>query len=100
MPISDTDIYKLNYFTYKKPFTGSCGNMRYRIVWEQKEGQENAHFLAAVYPQPFCWEDTPEEQKQKKEFPFSEEGRSRMIEWLNEKREEFEEEILKGTEKW
>ena len=30
MQIKDTDVYKLNYFTYNRAFTGSYGNMRYR----------------------------------------------------------------------
>ena len=32
MQIKDTDVYKLNYFTYNRAFTGSYGNMRYRLV--------------------------------------------------------------------
>ena len=32
MQIKDTDIYKLNYFTYNRAFTGSYGNMRYRLI--------------------------------------------------------------------
>lgn len=87
MTIQDTDIYKLNYFTYNKAFTGSRGNMRYRIIRQEKE--EAAILLAAVYPQPYCWEETEDEKKQIREFPFSEEGRMEMIEWLNQKIEEF-----------
>lgn len=89
MQINESDIYRLNYFTYKKPFTGSCGNMRYRIIQTQEEGQE-AQLSADVYPQPYCWEDTPKEQIQGRDFPFSEEGRTQMIAWLNEKYKEFE----------
>lgn len=85
--IEDTDIYKLNYFTYKKPFTGSRGNMRYRIIRQEKDGEPV--LSAAVYPQPYCWEETEEEKKQCKEFPFTEEGRKEMIRWLNQKEEEF-----------
>ena len=37
MQIKDTDVYKLNYFTYNRAFTGSYGNMRYRLV-QKKDG--------------------------------------------------------------
>ena len=55
MQIKDTDVYKLNYFTYNRAFTGSYGNMRYRLV-RKKDGDEEAVLSAAVYPQPYCWE--------------------------------------------
>lgn len=87
MKIKDTDIYQLKYFTYKKPFTGSMENMRYHIA--QKKEEEDTFLEAAVYPQPYCWEETPEEQKQRKLFEFSEDGRHEMIEWLNQKVSEF-----------
>ena len=37
MQIKDTDVYKLNYFTYNRAFTGSYGNMRYRLVQKKTE---------------------------------------------------------------
>ena len=80
MQIKDTDIYKLNYFTYNRAFTGSYGNMRYRLI-RKKDEEEEAVLSAAVYPQPYCWGET--------EFPFTEEGRTGMIEWLNQKLSEF-----------
>lgn len=93
--IQDTDIYKLNYFTYNKAFSGSIETMRYRIICEppynsrQKlEEQPELHLLAAVYPQPYCWEETAEDKKEYKKFAFSEEGRQEMIDWLNEKLEQ------------
>lgn len=87
MQIKDTDIYQLKYFTYKKPFTGSMEKMRYHII--RKEDEEEVFLEAAVYPQPYCWEETPEEQKQRQNFEFSEDGRTAMIEWLNQKLSEF-----------
>ena len=62
--------------------------MRYRLV-RKKDGDEEAVLSAAVYPQPYCWEETDDEKKQIQEFPFTEEGRSEMIEWLNRKLNEF-----------
>ena len=88
MQIKDTDIYKLNYFTYNRAFTGSYGNMRYRLI-RKKDEEEEAVLWAEAYPQPYCWEETDDEKKQIQEFPFTEEGRSEMIEWLNRKLSEF-----------
>ena len=62
--------------------------MRYRLV-RKKDGDEDAVLSAAVYPQPYCWEETDDDKKQIQEFPFTEEGRSEMIEWLNRKLSEF-----------
>ena len=88
MQIKDTDVYKLNYFTYNRAFTGSYGNMRSRLI-RKKDGDEEAVLSAAVYPQPYCWEETEDEKKQIRDFPFTEEGRTGMIEWLNQKLSEF-----------
>ena len=78
MQIKDTDIYKLNYFTYNRAFTGSYGNMRYRLI-RKKDEEEEAVLSAAVYPQPYCWEETDDEKKQIQEFPFTEEDRKSVV---------------------
>ncbi|MDK2967587.1 MULTISPECIES: GNAT family acetyltransferase [Lacrimispora] len=65
-------------FFKKEAYTGSMNGMRYRIKKED-EGLE-----AAVYPQPYCYEATPDEKKIKAVFPFSEEGREQAINWINE----------------
>lgn len=68
-------------FFKKEAYTGSMKGMRYRI-WKGEEGLE-----AAVYPEPYCYEATPEEQKIKAVFPFSEEGREQVVDWINEQYE-------------
>ena len=65
-------------FFKKEAYTGSMSGMRYRIKKEE-EGLE-----AAVYPQPYCYEATPDEKKIKAVFSFSEEGREQAINWINE----------------
>lgn len=69
-------------FFKKEAYTGSMKGMRYRLKKEE-EGLE-----AAVYPEPYCYEATPEEQKTKKVFPFSEEGREQAVDWFNQQYEE------------
>lgn len=65
-------------FFKKEAYTGSRHGMRYRVKKEEDQ------FLAWVYPEPYCFEATPEDNKTKKEFPFTEEGRGEVVAWLNE----------------
>ena len=54
-------------------YTGSYRGMRYRMC--KKEKEEGGKYLEAViYPEPFCFEVTAEEEKEFREFPFTEEG--------------------------
>lgn len=67
-------------------YTGSYCGMRYRMC--KKEREEGEKYLEAViYPEPFCFEKTPEEQKTFQEFPFTEEGFDAAVGWLNEEYE-------------
>lgn len=73
-----------NYFTFKQPFLGSHQKMRYRIacVPAEEEGKK-PQYLAVVYPDEFCFEKTAEEKKLSAQFPFTEEGRESVMEWLD-----------------
>ncbi|MDE5966448.1 MAG: GNAT family acetyltransferase [Lachnospiraceae bacterium] len=73
-----------NYFTFKQPFLGSHQKMRYRIVCEPP-GQEGGEqqYLAVTYPDEFCFEKTAEEKKIFQRFPFTEQGRETVMEWLD-----------------
>lgn len=65
-------------FFKKEAYTGSFKGMRYRIKKEEDA------FEAVVYPEPYCYEATPEEKKTRATFPFTEEGRSSIVDWLND----------------
>lgn len=90
----------LNFNVYKKEaHTGSDRGMRYRlgceeivekIQTESGEEQEEKKKVLAVYiwPEPFAFDQTKDEQKERKEFPFSREGQKQALEWLNKTREE------------
>lgn len=68
----------------KERFAGSHGGMRYMLQ------MENGQMKASVYPEPYCWEATPEEQKQSELFAYSAEGVEQMVDWLNQiYREQF-----------
>ncbi len=64
-------------FLKKEPYTGSHAGIRYYLC----SGDDKLR--ACVYPEPWCFEATPDEDKTWKEFAFSPEGLSEAIEWIN-----------------
>lgn len=81
-------------------YTGSYKGMRYRMC--KKETEEKGKYLEAViYPEPFCFEVTPEEQKQWGEFPFTSEGFDEAVVWLNQEYESQKERWVEAAkEAW
>lgn len=65
-------------FLKREPYSGSYGGMRYLF---KTDGDMLNVF---VYPEPFCFEQTPEDQITKREFSFTQEGIDAAIAWLNE----------------
>lgn len=71
MEIEKKDLLPLG-FLKKSSYTGSFQGIRYRIE-KQEEGEEKS-LLVYSWPEPYAFLHTPEEEKVKKSFPFSEEG--------------------------
>lgn len=71
MEINKKDLLPLS-FLQKSPYTGSFRGIRYRIE-KQEEGEEKS-LLVYTWPEPYAFSHTPEEEKEKKSFPFSEVG--------------------------
>lgn len=65
----------------KEDYTGSMDGMRYRLVKEEEEEQKFIRVTA--WPEPFCFDKTPEEQKTSIRVAFSEEGKEEAADWLN-----------------
>ena len=91
---SRKSLYDIAEFYRKKAvLTASYRGMRYRIWKESRtaEGAEEEHdcLLAAIWPEPYCYEKTPEEKRQEREFPYSEEGLDQIYEWLCESELKF-----------
>ena len=54
-----------------------------------KKGE--ATFKITIWPEPYSFDNTPEEEKETNSFPFDEAGKEEMIKWLNEQyREQFD----------
>lgn len=68
----------------KSRFTGSYKGMRYALH-KQDTAETGILLEAVIWPEPFGYDATPEEQKSRKCFPFTQEGLSQAVEWLNER---------------
>lgn len=69
----------VNFFK-KEAFTGSDSGMRF-LVRKQEDQLE-----AFVWPEPYGFEATADEQKQSAQFEFSPEGVKSAVDWINEQR--------------
>lgn len=95
MAIERKEIFTFRYFEYGEAFHGSYQGMRYqvarnplvRVFGKSEEEKADGTIEAVVWPEPFCYDKTPEEKKIRKEFSFSETGVDMAVEWLNEQYE-------------
>ncbi len=46
---------------------------------------EKGKLEAAVWKEPYCYDVTPEEEIERKEFPADDEGLCQITDWINEK---------------
>ena len=85
--IKSTDILSLTYYTYGEPFTGSCDGLRYRIIKSsQGEGDDAKDvFKVITWPEPYSFDNTDDALKEAEYFPFTEDGRSQVVKYLNDK---------------
>jgi len=74
-------LYDIKSFYNKKAvLKASYEGMRYQI--EQAGEGEERYLLVTVWPEPFCFEKTAEDRKQKNQFTYSEQGLDEAYEWL------------------
>ena len=66
----------------KEPFSGSYHGMRFYL--SASEDTLNTW----VYPEPWSFEVTPDEQKERKGFAFTQEGLDEAIVWINQRFDE------------
>ena len=80
--ITTEEILNMNFYK-KEKFTGSYKGMRY-LVKKDKDDAENDIFRATVWPGPYNFATTPDDQKISATFPFTEEGKQQAVDWMNE----------------
>lgn len=69
-----------SFYKNKAVLAASYCGMRYQVM--QTELEEEKVLSAAVWPEPFCFEKTPEEKKTEKQFAFTEDGLDEAYEWI------------------
>ena len=67
----------------KEPFSGSHRGMRY--LFQGDDGKSSTTFTVFIYPEPWCFEQTPDEKKESAVFPLTEEGMDQAVAWLWER---------------
>lgn len=65
-------------FIKKSPYTGSYKGMRFRF-WK-----EDDELVLCIYPEPFAFDKTPEEEKEYFRYPFTQESYEEAYRKLNE----------------
>ena len=65
-------------FLKKEAYTGSHDGIRYRL------SKDEDTLKACVYPEPYCFEATKDEQKTWKDFEFSQDGLQEALTWIEE----------------
>ena len=76
----DSSTISIQYIK-KDDFTGSYNGMRYRLS-KKGDGME-----VIIWPGPYNFIKTPEQKKQKNDFPLTIEGKEDAVKWLNEQYE-------------
>ncbi len=85
-------------FLKKTEFTGCCQGMRYRL--EGVSGEEGKRLRCTVWPEPFNFFKTPEEEKETAEFPFEEDGVTDAVAWMNDRLFEEKDKWDNAGENW
>lgn len=80
--IERQDILSMEYLK-KTEFTGSHQGMRYRL--EGVSTGDEKKLLVTVWPEPFNYFTTPEEEKERAEFSFDEDGVVDAVAWMNDR---------------
>ena len=87
--MADIFLPTLHTFAMENTFTGSCGNLRFKIKPQVEKrtakevDMENSVMQVAYWYGPLCYEKSVIQGE--KTFPMSELGRAAIIEWLAEK---------------
>lgn len=79
-------------FLKKTEFTGSHQGMRYRLEGVScDEGEKKLR--CTVWPEPFNFYKTPDEEKEAAEFEFGESGITEAVAWMNGR-------LIEEKERW
>ncbi|MCC8024632.1 MAG: hypothetical protein LIP16_04920 [Clostridium sp.] len=77
------DFMPIN-FLKKEKFTGSHRGMRFRMEKAEDEGGEKAMLKVTVWPEPYGYDATPQDEKTEIMLEFDAEGLAKGVDWINE----------------
>ena len=86
--MADIFLPTLHTFAMNNEFTGSCGDLRFKIkpnvvmLTPKEVDMENSTIFAELWHGPFCYEKSQMEKEAT--FPMSDEGRLALKAWLEE----------------
>lgn len=90
--ITEEKTFQLTYYDYGQPYYGTYLGMRYRIARDplknvygkSKEEKEEGRLVVKIWPEPYGYEFVKEEDVISANFPYTKEGKTEAIAWLNE----------------
>ena len=95
--ITRDDILSMEYLK-KSEYTGCHQGMRYRL--EGVSVEEEKKLKVTVWPEPFNFRKTPEEQKRSEFFAFAEDGVLEAVDWMNDQYAQDKERYERAGEHW
>lgn len=73
-------------FLKKEKFTGSHKGMRFRM--EKQDLEEGTKLKVSVWPEPYSYDATAEEERESLLLSFDEDGIAQGVDWINRQFEE------------
>lgn len=95
--IQKSDILSMEYLKMSE-FTGSFRGMRYRL--ERVSDGEEKKLKVTVWPEPFNFFTTPEEEKRSELFSFDEDGVTDAVDWMNDRYFEGKDRFEQASKNW
>ena len=96
--INREDILSMEYLK-KTEFTGCNGGMRYRLEGV-KDAEDKKVLRCTIWPEPFNFFTTPDDQKESAEFSFDDDGVQDAVRWMNGKLFEKKDVFDTASRKW
>ncbi|MBQ1548680.1 MAG: hypothetical protein IIZ61_09850 [Lachnospiraceae bacterium] len=81
--LTKDDILSLNYYRTGAEFTGSIGILRYKISPVFDEEKKPVSLAVYTWEGLYAFPETPSEEIEQRDFPFSDEGRESVVEYIN-----------------
>ena len=90
--ITTDDVLNMNFYK-KEKFTGSYKGMRYLLQKDsieipsdnpEQSIEKQDIFRCYLWPGPYNFATTPDEQKSMAIFPFTIDGKQAAVDWMNE----------------